>query len=260
MTDRAVSETLGFVMVFAIVVSTIGVVYATGFSGLQSAKDAEQLTNMERAFDVLDDNLEDLERGGAPSRATEVKLAGGTVRSLDAIEFTVATNGTGCGGSCPSLNTTNTINPHPIGYVEGDTDEGDTEILYVAGAVLRRDGVGSVMLSAPEWITTPERVVIPHLLTYSGDKRAFSGRATVLIVAERRGDPDIDERVVTDAGTGLVVNVSINSTRVGAWKRFLEDEGFEITVYRPSDDLVHGEFETERATLVRTDITFKLRL
>ena len=75
MLDRSQSDVLGFVFVFAIVVSTIGLVFATGFTGLQDARDFERVNNAERAFEVLRDNVGDMIYRGAPSRVTEIKLA-----------------------------------------------------------------------------------------------------------------------------------------------------------------------------------------
>ena len=72
---RGVSETIGFVLVFSLIVLTVGVVLTVGYGGLQDARDAERVNNAERAFDVLADNVEDITHRGAPSRGTEVRLA-----------------------------------------------------------------------------------------------------------------------------------------------------------------------------------------
>lgn len=74
MNDRGVSDTLGFVFVFAIILSTVAVVTTIGMAGLQDTRDVERVNNAERAFDILGDNMEDIADRGAPSRATEVKV------------------------------------------------------------------------------------------------------------------------------------------------------------------------------------------
>ena len=80
--DRAVSETISFVLVFSLVIASVGTVYAVGVSELEETRDAERIENAQRAFDVLADNVRDVIEG-APSRGTEVKLADATVRSAD---------------------------------------------------------------------------------------------------------------------------------------------------------------------------------
>ena len=72
---RGASETIGFVLVFSLIVLTVGVVLTVGYTGLQDARDAERVNNAERAFDVLADNIEDITDRGAPSRGTEIRLA-----------------------------------------------------------------------------------------------------------------------------------------------------------------------------------------
>ncbi|MFC7136780.1 hypothetical protein ACFQRB_10335 [Halobaculum litoreum] len=78
---RAQSDAIGFVLVFSLIVLTVGTVYAAGYPALQDLRSDEQLENMERAFEVLDDNVDDMAREGAPSRATEIKLNGECSRS-----------------------------------------------------------------------------------------------------------------------------------------------------------------------------------
>ena len=75
MDERGVSDVVGFVLVFALVTATVGVVYTTGIQGLTGSRDVERVNNAERAFDVFANNVDDVIRRGAPSRATEVKLA-----------------------------------------------------------------------------------------------------------------------------------------------------------------------------------------
>ena len=72
---RGVSETVGFVLVFSLVLLTVGTVLTVGYAGLQDARDAERVNNAERAFDVLANNIEDITARGAPSRGTEIRLA-----------------------------------------------------------------------------------------------------------------------------------------------------------------------------------------
>jgi len=55
---RAVSDVVGYVLVFSLVSLTVGVVSVAGVGALQDARDVEQANNAERAFDVLGDNVE----------------------------------------------------------------------------------------------------------------------------------------------------------------------------------------------------------
>ncbi len=100
-TDRAVSETISFVLVFSLIVASVGAVYAIGVSELEATRDAERIENAQRAFDVLADNVDDVLEG-APSRGTEVKLAEATLRSADDASMNVTVDPEG-GGTPPKL-------------------------------------------------------------------------------------------------------------------------------------------------------------
>jgi hypothetical protein len=90
---RAVSETLGFVFAFALIVTTTGIVFTVGQGGLQNAQDQERLNNAERAMDVLAQNMNDLNRRSAPSRATEIRLSEASIAYGDPVTFTSRSRG-----------------------------------------------------------------------------------------------------------------------------------------------------------------------
>jgi hypothetical protein len=89
MTDRAVSDVIGYVLVFSLIIATVGIVTAVGFSTIEDRQRDERINNVERAFDVFAANVEDVYRGGAPSRATEIRLSGGTLQYGEPVTITV---------------------------------------------------------------------------------------------------------------------------------------------------------------------------
>lgn len=220
--DRAVSEILGFVLVFSLITLTIGVVYATSFTGLHNAQQAESLENVERAFDVLADNFDDLYRREATSRATEMKLSDGRLQFGEPVEFEIYAEN----GSDPGHNATFSMTTEPIAYVDGDT-----EIVYVSGAVIRRQSGGSAMLSDPGWIVGPDQLLLPFIETYQdGPTAGISGGQTVLIAARRQAhglegtfDP------TAPGGPDVFVNVTIRTEHTDAWREYMSSQGFTIT-------------------------------
>lgn len=243
--DRGVSEALGFVLVFAIITGTIGVVYATGVGGLQDAQEAEKVNNVERAFDVLADNLEDLHRSGTPSRATEVKLAGGSLRTGESVEIEVEAVEVGNLDN----NATFGANFEPIVY----EDDGGEMLLYSGGAVLRANDDGAAMLEKPRWINGSERSVIPLISTYGGGGN-IGGDGAVLVVA-RRGTRSLR---VFDPGATARVNVTITSPRVAVWKQYFEGRGLEPVDGNVDNSNVTYQFETETLYVSKTgvDVSF----
>lgn len=244
MSDRGVSEVLGFVLVFALVTGTIAIVYATGISGLHDAQQAEKVENVERAFDVLADNVDDLHRTGAPSRGTEVKLAGGSVRVGDPVSVQIRAENS----SDPLHNATYVQTVEPIVY---EDDDGPS-IVYVQGAVLRSQSEGATMLRDPDWIARSNRSVLPQINTYGGDG-GISGSGTVLIVTQA-GSRTLQPPFTVDAGSTAVVNVTVTSPRAEAWERYFVDQGFDPVDSDPDDGDVTYQFETETLYVPKTSV------
>ncbi len=75
MPDRGQTETLGFALIFALMISSVVITFTAGYAGLQDVRDIERTNNAERAFEVFADNIGDITQNSAPSRATEMKLS-----------------------------------------------------------------------------------------------------------------------------------------------------------------------------------------
>ncbi|SHH32041.1 DUF7289 family protein [Halobaculum gomorrense] len=247
---RAQSDAIGFVLVFSIIILTVGTVYATGFGALQDLRSDEQLDNMERAFDVLADNVDEMAHEGAPSRATEIKLTGGTLAVDGATTITMRAVNT----SNSADNATVSATTRPISY----THDSSTVALSF-GAVLREDGDAAVMRSDPGWAIDDDHALVPLVVTtHSGDTTALGGRSTVLVAGTVRA-----RRLVTDfdtgAGSQARVNLTVTSPRVEAWKRYLESAGLTELEGDTDDGQITYQFEVDRLTVTRTSVAVELR-
>ena len=227
--DRGVSETIGFVLVFALITSTIAVTFTVGLGGLEDAQLAERDNNVERAFDVLHDNFNDLSRDGVPSRATELRLGGGELAFDDESEFRL--NGTGFESQ----------------VIEGGSltyhGAGDTRIVYENGAVFRMNGDNGVMIREPDLLVG--ETVVYSLFGLDGPAEPVSGDRTVLVVGERT-----DREVAADDRTPADnVTLDINSTQATVWERYYRDlaaehEGITVSPNGSADLTV--TFEADR--------------
>lgn len=246
---RAQSDTIGFVLVFAIIVLTVGTVYATGFGALQDLRSDEQLNNMERAFDVLADNVDEMARDGAPSRATEIKLSGGTIAVDETASVTVrAVNTTNSAD-----NVTVSATTRPITY-----SRGNTAVALSFGAVLREDGDATAMRSRPGWVVDDDHALIPLVVTTrTGERTALGGRSTMLI------DGSVSARRTAAAfeptGADARVNVTVASSRAAAWKRYFRAAGMTAVDGDASDGEITYQFVVDRLVVTRTTIAVELR-
>lgn len=212
--DRGVSETLGFIFVFALILSTVGLTFAVGYGNLRDARDVERINNAERAFDVFADNVDDVIRQGAPSRATELKLANAQLRLGDPVRVNVSVTRGGTTGQ-------STATFQPVVYSDGE----GRQIIYANGAVFRTGTSGSaVAVRRSGILLSDEGVVIPMVQTrlVSSSPSSVGGTTTVLVRTELVSE---DERLFSPMNASSVpadsVNVSVNTAtpeRAAAWQ------------------------------------------
>lgn len=224
---RGVSDTIGFVFVFALIIGSTGVVYTVGYGGLQDARNFEQVNNAERAFDVLGENVEDLRRDGAPSRSTGIKLGGAALRSGDPIQINVtATHETN-----PAYNvSTGPIDLTPVVYDSGH----GSRIRYVDGAIIRSDGSGSVMVRDPELVLGQARTMITVLWTESSSSGGVAGRTTAYVRTERQYT---DVLLSESRGTYDTVEIWMATPHWELWQGFFESQGAACT-HPPSSETI----------------------
>ena len=175
---RGVSETLGYILVFSIIVTTIATATVLGFGGLENRQAAEQVTNVERAFDVMADNFRDISRYEEPSRATEIRLADGTLGVSDPVTITV---GQWDGDEFVEDETQN-VSFRPL---EFQSDGGD--VIYESGVVFRSSRSGSIARSPLPFVVSNDTALVPVTATSIGaSTTAVGGDRTVLVAGERR--------------------------------------------------------------------------
>ncbi|MFC7177433.1 DUF7289 family protein [Halosegnis marinus] len=252
MTDRAVSEVIGFVLVFSLVLSSVSVVYVVGFGGLQDARDAEQLTNAERAFDVLADNMDDIHRDNAPNRATEFKLYDARIDVGDPVTFNVTVdNGTGTQSF--------SVDARPVVYAP---TTGETTLRYLNGAVFRTGGSGSVLLNEPRFLFRESgglrTAAFPLIETRPDGVNAIGGSTTVLIRADLARAELLGSLPDAAGRYDVTFRVETAAARAPTWERFLEAElndaygdADRCTV---SGGTVECAFETDRLYVSATRI------
>ena len=189
-------------LVFALITTSVGATYVWGMYGLTDAREFERTNNAQRAMEALADNVDDLVRGGAPSRATEIELADARLGTGDPVTVNVSTRDANYSYSVT-----------PIVY-----DAGGERIRYVNGAVIRAGNGGATMVREPAFVNGTNRVLVPIVKTYARES-GVGGSATVLVRTER---VSTEETIHAAANTDVTVTVSAPNERV--WRRYFEEE------------------------------------
>jgi len=215
---RGVSETVGFVLVFSLVLLTVGTVLTVGYGGLQDVRDAERVNNAQRAFDVLANNIEDITARGAPSRGTEIRLAEASLGRGEPTVLNVSAD-----WSSSNFSTGNDSLDSIVYEAEG------TQIRYAAGAVTRVQSGGSVMLVEPNFVISDQRVILP-VVELVVEQRSIAGSRTVLVRSVRT-----NREVELDRGVDQL-ELNVTSPATDAWEGYLEEEGMNCT--RLNDDRI----------------------
>lgn len=217
-TDRGVSETIGYVIVVALILGTVTVVFVVGSGGLQSAGESERLATAERGAHVLAADIEDVAYDGAPRRRTAIRLAGGQLGFGDpvTVELRAENDDTGA-----PLNRTDTATIRPIVYEV----ESGASVVYSAGAVFRARQGGAAMHRRPDWTITDDRTAVTIINTsVVGDATVGANQSVA-----GRGDGVVRSRLrnrtvlVNDSGGYERLWINVTSPRAPAWNRTLDE-------------------------------------
>ncbi|MFD1512238.1 DUF7289 family protein [Halomarina rubra] len=227
--SRGVSEVVGFILVFSLVTTTVGVVYVAGFDGLTNARDAERINNVERAFDVMAHNIEDIDRDGAPGRSTEIKLADGQ------ISFSEETTVKWCWDNDPDTDYDNLCDPADTTTMHSETlqpvifEAEGTQLVYENGAVIREQRGGAILVREPRMLfrdSTERSVIIPTIDLNAQGKSNVAGDTTMLVRTQLQAGQGarkwLDPSPVTSERK-IRYTIQTTPNRAGAWERYLEN-------------------------------------
>lgn len=239
--ERAVSDVVGYVLIFSLIIATVGIVTTVGFSTLEDRQDAEQINNAERAFDVFATNVEDVYRGGAPTRATEMRLAGGTLQHGEPVTVTVQD------AANPNIN--HTMELSPLVYTEGET-----AIVYTGGAIVRSESRGSAILREPPFVLGTDRSMLPFVTTtQSVGSTAISRQGTIKIESRQTNVNATTRSAIADGGELKLV---VDSPRQKAWDQYLNSEAERVDDWEYYEANSTLAFETDEMAVPR----FRVRI
>ncbi len=206
---RGVSEVIGFVLVFSLVVGTISLVYVGGMSGLDDARNAERVNNAERAFDVLANNFQQMGEGDAPNRATEIKLADAQLTTSQNRQVSI---------NASEMSSAASANPVTIRY----DAPGDTTLVYENGAVIRVDDGNAIMRREPDFLFTNDRMVVRYIELRGSDQGVGGSASTVLVRAEIIQSEVLENRGSTS--NNVTIKMRTHPNRADVWEEYYTEQ------------------------------------
>ncbi|WP_435345692.1 DUF7289 family protein [Haloarchaeobius sp. HRN-SO-5] len=232
--DRSVSDVLAFVVVFSIIITSVGLVYGVGFSSLSDFQQGEQKTNAVRAFDALSTGFDNVQHDRSPASSGAIQLNGGTIQVEEQTEFEVSVeDSSGSTVWGPQTNTTGSLRY----TIDG------TYVAYESGAVFRKDRGSSAMVSEPSFVCSDDRAVV-SLVAFDGLSGARGGDTNVEVITRRESNQLLYSYPDGSGGSGPdSVVLSIDDSEYGdAWERYLVENGWQ--------DLGGGEYSCSADVVV----------
>ena len=226
--ESAVSEVIGFILIFSIVMLAISAIYAVGYPTIQSSKENAQFQNMEQSFMVLQSNINTVAFGQAPVRTLKTSLGGGSLtvypsEYLGEEHITVR-------------NTTGTpIWEGTIGAIE--YEKNGRSIAYVGGGVWEKYPAGSaIKLSEPRIFVHEDngnKTVSVSIINISGELSSVGGEGATAVTVRSKTSPS-PLNIIYSPGT---VTINVTSYYADAWERYFEGMAFD-NVSKTGDDTV----------------------
>lgn len=154
MHDHAVSESVGYIIIFGIMLTGIGLVTLYGYPVLVQEQQNSNIRNMERNMIVLQSDVNSLTLKYVPYKETTMQVSGGvlSVESPDpALKWFTIYDDTDSSHLIPSdYSSDNRFSPGGLKFI---TDSGDVLLSLQNGAVVKHQSGGSVMISEPRWFS-----------------------------------------------------------------------------------------------------------
>ncbi|MFC7115603.1 hypothetical protein ACFQH2_12525 [Natronoarchaeum sp. GCM10025703] len=211
--DRAVSDLLAFVLVFGVIITSVGVVYVFGIGALGDAQAAQQDQNAVHAFESMGASFNDLQTNRGQERLSELNPRGARMSiDEDAPELTI-------NGIDENVD-------QPVGAMHYDND--NTRISYELGAVFRSDDENSVMIREPEFVCRDASGETRAIVSFVDIKRdgpvAIGSDSTMQIGAIQNGQ----QAYTHDSDENIELTIR-DSSHADAWARYFDESGWSVT-------------------------------
>lgn len=170
--DRGVSDVLAFIMVFSLIITSVALVYGTGFSSIDQISEGEQKTNAVRAFEALELSMDDIVTGAAPRRGGSLNLGGGRLLVDDSSSATTVTV------RVQTSSGWNQVAQEDTGTLEYALDE--TTVAYENGGLFREDRGNSVSVKEANMVCQPSsNKAVVSLVVVKSDEGAIDTQGDV---------------------------------------------------------------------------------
>lgn len=216
--DAAVSETVGFILMFSIVILSMSMIYIMGYPILQNHIESSVFENAQQSFIVLQSDMKRVAFEQVPVKTMKIKLHSSTLSIDNHSSVLIHYND----GTSHSYN-------YPTGEIEFTKD--NKVLTYENGGIwMKQPSSEFMMVSEPPIYTgkvNNNNMTTIGVVSVNG-RRSTGGNGIASITMQHNVSDLITPSVPVN------VTIQINSEYASQWARYLDENGFDITSSSPS--------------------------
>ena len=217
--EDAVSETVGYSFILAIVMIAVGILVVIAFPIQTDIQNTAFVESQIQALTMLDSRISSVAMGSSPSQLTRINLNGGVMNVRnDSGNYlkVIVSNETGYNI---------TIFNKTFGLIEYKL--GDNRLIYENGGMFRIYPNGeSVMLSPPEFYYNGETLTFPAIRIQNSASAGGKGMLSV-VASSTEGTkiiyPNLSSSLLLNPIYGKQIKIRIKSDNYKAWARYIRE-------------------------------------
>jgi flagellin-like protein len=208
--DKGVSEVVGYILTFSIVIVAVTLIYTSGMPMVEQTSETAVLQSMKTSFISLQSNVKKVALDQSPVRTVKFNLIKGSI-------------GANKSAGSITVNVSGTLYNQSFGNIEYTI--GSKKVIYENGAVIESTTGGNIIISDPPiYFTnyTGNKNVFISVINVSGDFSAGGGIAEMHLRHDNTNVSIYKDKDVT---------INIASSYQDAWDRYLNETfgSFPIT-------------------------------
>ena len=226
--SRAQSETLGFVLLFSLVLVAAGTIVSFGVIAVDNSEERLSADRAEKVMTQMDSEISMVALGRTDSQWMRFDRVSGEQFKVDAAAGRINITRIGDNGTSVIMD--------DVTLGEVKFERGNTVVAYQGGGVWRSDGAGGSMVSPPEFNYRDRTLTLP-LVTVSGDYSLSRGATIEKAGPSTRYFPN-ETAGQTNPLEDDVVQVTIETEYHRGWKNYFESRTEGDVIYKPEEQLV----------------------
>lgn len=207
--DSAVSETVGYILMFSIVILSMSFIYTMGYPVLQKNIGASVFENAEQSFIVLQSHMKRVAFDQAPVKVMKIKLHSSTISTGN--------------GSSIVISYGNNSFSYDTGKIEFSKDE--KLLAYENGGVWKQNSPSKALMVAqpPIYTGRVNNINTTTIAVISINGHHSTAGSGIVSIKMKQNNTSL---ITSD--TPVDITVQINSIYSSQWAKYLEENGFDI--------------------------------